>query len=184
MKETGGDWRGRDLVDPLGLHSSVRAGWVVPSEGAGSGRNRGSDSAYTGKNSIKYYACQFIYSISFEWSGKVLKRLGIQVLMGGVRGMELCAAKSRTALTCSCVRPSNIFTISSMVRPSSRFSNTAATGMRVPRKTQAPLRFPGTLSTAEHCDQSSGIFSVVSHSTAKVGEPACKTHALLRSSLH
>ncbi len=30
-----------------------------------------------------------------------------------------------------------------------------ATGMRVPRKTQAPLTFPGMLSTAGHCDQSS-----------------------------
>src|SRR5437899_11818443 len=44
-----------------------------------------------------------------------------------------------------------------MVSPSSRFSNTAETGMRVPRKTHAPLTFPGTLSTAGHCDQSSAI---------------------------
>src|SRR5271157_4744305 len=42
-----------------------------------------------------------------------------------------------------------------MLMPSSRFSKTAATGIRVPRNTQAPLTFPGTLSTAEHCDQSS-----------------------------
>jgi hypothetical protein len=37
----------------------------------------------------------------------------------------------------------------------SRFSNTAETGMRVLRNTHAPLRRPGTLSTAGHCDQSS-----------------------------
>jgi len=30
-----------------------------------------------------------------------------------------------------------------------------ATGIRVPLKTQAPLTFPGMLSTAGHCDQSS-----------------------------
>src|SRR5947208_567595 len=41
-----------------------------------------------------------------------------------------------------------------MVIPSSRFSNTAETGIRVPRNTHAPLIFPGTLSTAEHFDQS------------------------------
>src|SRR6202030_3210397 len=41
-----------------------------------------------------------------------------------------------------------------MVIPSSRFSNTAATGIRVPRNTHAPLSLPGTLSTAEHSDQS------------------------------
>jgi hypothetical protein len=30
----------------------------------------------------------------------------------------------------------------------------AATGIRVPFNTHAPLTLPGTLSTAEHCDQS------------------------------
>src|SRR5271157_5179206 len=44
--------------------------------------------------------------------------------------------------------------ISSMSEPASRFSNTVATGIRVPLKTHAPLRFPGMLSTAGHCDQS------------------------------
>jgi predicted RNase H-like HicB family nuclease len=29
---------------------------------------------YTGKNSIEYFTCQYIYSISFERNGKVLKR--------------------------------------------------------------------------------------------------------------
>src|SRR5262249_42890451 len=43
------------------------------------------------------------------------------------------------------------------VRPSSKFSKTAATGIRVPRNTHAPLTFPGTLSTAGHFDQSSNI---------------------------
>src|SRR5258708_24312124 len=41
-----------------------------------------------------------------------------------------------------------------MLEPASRFSNTAETGMRVLRNTQAPLRLPGTLSTAGHFDQS------------------------------
>src|SRR5437588_7068096 len=44
--------------------------------------------------------------------------------------------------------------ISSMHDPASRFSNTADTGIRVPRNTHAPLRLPGTLSTAGHRDQS------------------------------
>src|SRR5712675_380368 len=47
--------------------------------------------------------------------------------------------------------------ISSMLSPSSRFSKIVATGRRVPRKTHAPLTFPGTLSTAAHFDQSSAI---------------------------
>jgi hypothetical protein len=44
--------------------------------------------------------------------------------------------------------------ISSMLEPSSRFSKTVATGIRVSRNTHAPLRLSGTLSTAGHCDQS------------------------------
>src|SRR5256885_14157768 len=47
--------------------------------------------------------------------------------------------------------------ISSMVMPSSRFSNIVATGSRVPRNTHAPLTLPGTLSTAGHVDQSNAI---------------------------
>src|SRR5271167_4082847 len=47
--------------------------------------------------------------------------------------------------------------MSSMLAPASMFSKTVATGIRVPRKTHAPLTFPGTLSTATHCDQSSAI---------------------------
>src|SRR5208283_5171033 len=45
--------------------------------------------------------------------------------------------------------------ISSMLEPTSRFSKTVATGIRVPRNTHAPLRLSATLSTAGHCDQSS-----------------------------
>src|SRR3979411_2717560 len=45
--------------------------------------------------------------------------------------------------------------MSSMLAPASRFSNTADTGIRVSRKTHAPPSRPGTLSTAEHRDQSS-----------------------------
>src|ERR1017187_5635777 len=39
-------------------------------------------------------------------------------------------------------------------RSRSRLSNTTETGVRVSRNTQAPLRLPGMLSTAGHCDQS------------------------------
>jgi hypothetical protein len=42
-----------------------------------------------------------------------------------------------------------------MLAPASRFSNTADTGMRVLRNTQAPPSRPATLSTAGHFDQSS-----------------------------
>src|SRR3954462_1904432 len=48
-----------------------------------------------------------------------------------------------------------------MVTPSSRFSNTMETGIRVPRNTHAPLTFPGTLSTAGHWDQSSSAIFVL-----------------------
>src|SRR5438552_4487756 len=44
--------------------------------------------------------------------------------------------------------------ISSIVAPAFRFSNTVETGVRVSRKTHSPLRLPGILSTAGHCDQS------------------------------
>src|SRR5664279_2113959 len=43
---------------------------------------------------------------------------------------------------------------SSTVKPASKFSNTVATGIRVPLNTHAPLRLPGMLSTAGHWDQS------------------------------
>ena len=36
----------------------------------------------------------------------------------------------------------------------------ADTGTRIPRNTQAPLTFPGTLSSSEHYDQSS-VFSAI-----------------------
>ena len=39
-------------------------------------------------------------------------------------------------------------------RSRSGLSNTTETGVRVSRNTQAPLRLPGMLSTAGHCDQS------------------------------
>src|SRR4030095_9311427 len=66
---------------------------------------------------------------------------------------RLRAANSSTALTCSRVT-GNCSITSSMVIPSSRFSKTTATGVRVPLNTQAPLTLPGTLSTAGHSDQS------------------------------
>src|ERR1700690_1856162 len=59
-----------------------------------------------------------------------------------------------TALTCSRSSPSNHSMMSSMLAPASIFSKIAATGIRVPRSTHAPLTLPGTRSTAGHCDQS------------------------------
>src|SRR5260370_17576867 len=59
-----------------------------------------------------------------------------------------------------------------MLIPSSRFSKIVATGGRVPGKTHAPLTFPGTLSTAEHFDQSSAIGAPPSvYSNGKSSEP-------------
>src|SRR6266480_980441 len=56
---------------------------------------------------------------------------------------------------CFQVSPSYVSINSLMVMPSSNPAKTVATGIRVPRNTHAPLTFPGTLSTAGHCDQSS-----------------------------
>src|SRR5713226_5294123 len=69
---------------------------------------------------------------------------------------RLRAAKFSTSVICSRDK-SNHSMMSLIEAPASRFSKTVATGMRVPRKTQAPLTLPGTLSTAGHCDQSSAI---------------------------
>jgi hypothetical protein len=54
-------------------------------------------------------------------------------------------------LTCDAWKP---FDKLSTQAPSPRFSKRALTGTRVPLKTQAPLIFPGSRSTAGHCDQS------------------------------
>src|SRR3954452_10218369 len=68
---------------------------------------------------------------------------------------RLRAAWSRTASACSWVTPGNQSRKSSSLAPDSRFSKSALTGTRVPRKTQAPLTRSGERSTARHCDQSS-----------------------------
>ncbi len=66
----------------------------------------------------------------------------------------LRAACSRTARTCSAVTPGNHSTNCDTCAPSSRFSNRAATGTRVPRNTQAPLTRSGSRSTIGQEDQS------------------------------
>src|SRR6516165_9404117 len=68
---------------------------------------------------------------------------------------RLRAANSITALTWLRSKPSNHSMMSSMLAPASKFSKMTETGMRVPRSTQAPLTFPGMLSTMGHWDQSS-----------------------------
>ena len=67
---------------------------------------------------------------------------------------ECTAAKVRTALTREASTPGNHSTNSCKVAPLARFSNSELIGSRVPLNTHAPLSLPGTLSTAEHCDQS------------------------------
>src|SRR5580658_4785504 len=52
--------------------------------------------------------------------------------------------------------------ISSIEAPTSRLSNTTETGVRVSRNTHAPLRLPGMLSTAGHCDQSRVAITLLS----------------------
>ncbi len=60
---------------------------------------------------------------------------------------------SNTASTCSRLTPGNHSRNWSTVAPDSRFSNRAATGTRVPRKTQLPLTLSGERSTARQLDQ-------------------------------
>ena len=66
----------------------------------------------------------------------------------------LRAACSRTARACSRDTPGNHSTNCDTCAPSSRFSNSAAIGTRVPRNTQAPLTRSGSRSTAGQEDQS------------------------------
>jgi hypothetical protein len=44
----------------------------------------------------KYMECQFICWVSFEWSGKVLKRQGVEELVSGVQGMGMRAGKRKS----------------------------------------------------------------------------------------
>jgi hypothetical protein len=76
---------------------------------------------------------------------------------------RLRTAKSITALTCSRSRPSYQLTMSSRLAPASRFSNIVATGILVPRSTQAPLNLPGMRSTAGQRDQSNAVTLGVSY---------------------
>ena len=74
-------------------------------------------------------------------------------MLEGEASTRLRCAWSNTASTCSCFTPGNHSRKSATVAPLSRFSNSARTGTRVPLKSQTPLTFPGTRSTAEHSDQ-------------------------------
>jgi hypothetical protein len=66
----------------------------------------------------------------------------------------LRAACSSTARACSGVTPGNHSTNWATRVPSSRFSNSAAPGTRVPRNTQAPPTRSGSRPTAGQVDQS------------------------------
>lgn len=88
------------------------------------------------------------------------KRRGCSLIEQDAHGANQASTRLRwacaiTASTCSRVTPGNQATNSSTVAPLSRFSKSARTGTRVPLKSQTPLAFPGTRSTAEHFDQSS-----------------------------
>jgi len=73
-----------------------------------------------------------------------LRRRGLQTASGKINyGYNLLAIQSVEPLE-------DIVDIGA----TSKFSKIAATGIRVPRSTQAPLNLPGTLSTSGHCDQS------------------------------
>src|SRR5262249_25597174 len=78
-----------------------------------------------------------------------------------------CSAKARTAETCSVDTPGNHSRNSSTVAPDSRFSNSAFTGTRVPRKTQAPLNTFWELSTSVQLLQSSMGYMVFFRSMAR-----------------
>jgi hypothetical protein len=75
--------------------------------------------------------------------------------------VKTAGSKFDNGLTWLRSKPSNQFMMSSTLAPASKFSNMTETGMRVPRSTQAPLTFPGMLSTAGHCDQSSAPVPLV-----------------------
>jgi len=73
-----------------------------------------------------------------------LRRRGLQTASGKINyGYNLLAIQSVEPLQ-------DIVDIGA----TSKFSKIAATGIRVPRSTRAPLNLPGTLSTSGHCDQS------------------------------
>src|SRR5450432_723443 len=80
----------------------------------------------------------------------------------GAGTFRLWATTSSTASICS--RVTSNWSITSSTLMSSRFSNTVATGIRVSLNTHAPLRLPGMLSTAGHCDQSRVAVAIILHS--------------------
>ena len=84
---------------------------------------------------------------------------------------------SRTASSCSLSTPGNQSRNCSMVAPSRRFSNSADTGTRVPRNTQALLTFSGSRSTAGQVCQ---VFTVSFSSGREASsDPIPSGHRLL-----
>ena len=79
------------------------------------------------------------------WSNRTRTQAAVKALR---------AACSSTARTCWRVTPGNHSTNSCVAASSSRFSNNAATGTRVPRNSHAPLYRSESRSTAGHEDQS------------------------------
>ena len=98
--------------------------------------------------------------------------------------MELRAAYSSTSRACSSVTPGNQLTNSCTEASSSRFSNSAAMGTRVPRKSHAPLTVAGCCSAAEQEDQS--IMPAMVHREATFGpalSPPCTPATVQRPTL-
>ena len=81
----------------------------------------------------------------------------------------LRAACSSTVRACSMLTPGNHSTNWWTEASSSRFSNRAATGTRVPRKSHAPLTRAGSRSTAGQVDQSIMIAIVAPMGAADTG---------------
>ena len=98
-----------------------------------------------------------IVSRSASFRDGLLDRLGCALVKKDFHpinsGSRLAVAKSRTVSTCFRSTPGNHSKNWSMVAPSSKFSNKAFTGTRVPQKTHAPPTRSGRLSTAEHVFQ-------------------------------
>ncbi len=84
------------------------------------------------------------------WSNRIRTALGQDFA-------RVFSANSRTPWACSRVTPGNHARNSSIVAPDSRFSKRAFTGMRVLRKTHAPLTLSSERSTAGHAFQSSTL---------------------------
>jgi len=101
----------------------------------------------------QFKGCQHLVrrKVSPQWSRSALVKQDLHAAAFA----QATASASSTASTCAFSTPGDQAKNSSTVAPSRRFSNKAATGTRVPRKTHAPLTFSGSRSTAAHLSHAS-----------------------------